>query len=276
MFHNIGVVLRPSTPQIKNRYIYIKDILSKKYGVNLFLDSISAGMIGFIGKPFEHLCELSDMIISLGGDGTLISLARRSYKFKKPILGVNMGNLGFLTDIGIDEFETVIDDIFAGKFHIENRMMIEIEFGDTKLYSFNDIVIKKDSFSTMIQIEAFVNKKLFNRYYGDGLIVATPTGSTAYNLSSGGSILYPLANSFILTPISPHSLTQRSLVLPTDFELELMTTDIDAVVVIDGQEIYQFPHGGIKIRIINDGVQMIHRLDKTYFDILKEKLNWGV
>jgi NAD+ kinase len=276
MFHNIGIVLRPSTPQIKSKYIHIRDILSKKYSANVYLDSISAGMVGLIGKPFEHLCEISDMIISLGGDGTFISLARRSYGFKKPILGINVGNLGFLTDIGINEFEKVIDDIFAGKFKIENRMMIEIEFGDTKLYAFNDIVIKKDSFSTMINIDAFLDKKLFNRYYGDGLIVATPTGSTAYNLSSGGSILYPLANSFILTPISPHSLTQRSLVLPTNFELELSTTDIDAVLVIDGQEIYQFPHGGIKINIINNAISMIHRLDKSYFDILREKLNWGI
>ncbi|HIE35189.1 MAG TPA: NAD(+) kinase, partial [Campylobacterales bacterium] len=143
--------------------------------------------------------------------------------------------------------------------------------------SFNDIVITRESISKMIHIDAFIDKKWFNTYYGDGLIVSTPTGSTAYNLASGGPVVYPLTNAYILTPISPHSLTQRPLVLPADFEIEIKTQSKNGLMVIDGQEIYEFsPNDTITIKRAKIGAKLVHRLERNYFEVLRKKLHWGM
>jgi NAD+ kinase len=128
----------------------------------------------------------------------------------------------------------------------------------------------------MVHFNAFVDGKPFNTYYGDGVIISTPTGSTAYNLSAGGPVLFPLTQVFALTPISPHSLTQRPVVLPGHFVIEMKTTDASALVVVDGQDIYDFGNDDIiRIRLSGKSAQLIHREEFNYFDVLKEKLNWG-
>ena len=239
---------------------------------------------GSISK--EEIFEKSDFLIAIGGDGTLISLARNSFAYQKPILGINAGNLGFLTDISLAEMLNFIDKLITKDYRIDDRIVLEIEL-TTKdktqsLIAFNEIVLTRPVINSMIDIDAYATSNLgkiqhrhINSYFGDGLIVSTPTGSTAYNLSAGGPILFPLTKAMILTPICPHSLTQKPIVLPDDFELALKSSDT-ATIVIDGQDTYAFTkEDSIKIKISKKPIQLIHRSDRNYFDVIKQKLNWG-
>ncbi len=275
----VGIVLRPSTPELKALFYQVKSAF-ERHGAEVLIDAISAGMIGVLGQEFSAMCDKSDILVCIGGDGTLISLARRSYSYHKPILGINAGTLGFLADINPAETDAFIDKLYEGEFRIDERMMIEGVLSGTKerkeLYSFNDIVISRPSISKMVNIDAYIDKKWFNTYFGDGLIVSTPTGSTAYNLAAGGPVTFPLTDAFILTPICPHSLTQRPLVIPADFEIEIKTPDKESLVIIDGQEQYEFgPEDSLLIRKAPIGARLIHRMERNYFDVLREKLSWG-
>jgi len=156
-------------------------------------------------------------LVSLGGDGTLLSLCRRSFAYKKPILGIYAGNLGFLTDIKSSEIEAFVEKIFTKEYRIDTRMLLEVTLHkksfdiEEKLVAFNDVVFSRAKIAGMTTIRAYIENELFNSYHGDGLIVSTPTGSTAYNISAGGPIVYPLTEALILTPVCPHSLTQSLL-----------------------------------------------------------------
>ncbi len=273
----VGIVLRPSSPDIKDIFLKVKQAFEKE-DIEVFIDSVSASMIGVLGQDFDILCKKSDILVSIGGDGTLLSLVRRSYKYHKPVLGIYVGKLGFLTDVLPEEIEDFVKKLKKKKFRIDNRMMMEANINGSKkrFYSFNDIVITRESISKMIEVDAYIDKKWFNRYYGDGLIISTPTGSTAYNLAAGGPVVYPLTDAYILTPICAHSLTQRPLVLPADFEIEIRTKSTKALMVLDGQEIYRFtPNDSITIKKAKEGARLIHRLERNYFELLREKLNWG-
>ena len=275
----IGVVLRPSTPELKESYFKLEKIF-KKYNIKVTLDSISGGMIGAMGMEFDLLCENSDALVTLGGDGTLISTVRRSFKYDIPIFGVYAGSLGFLADINLDELDAFVSNLVKNSYRVDERSILEAQFIQNEkeviLYAFNDIVLTRPSVSNMIHIETLVDSKAFNTYYGDGVIVSTPTGSTAYNLSAGGPVLFPLTNVFALTPICPHSLTQRPVVLPGKFSIEMKTPQDKALVIIDGQDKLELEIGqSIHIKLAKKKVKLIHRDEFNYFDVLKEKLNWG-
>ena len=269
-----GFVLKPkNTIALKEVFLKIKSIFEKK-GIDVLLESVSAKAIGLLGVEFDEMCKEVDFLVALGGDGTLISLARRAYKYDKPVLGINAGNLGFLTDINPENIAEFLDKFLKGEYRIDERMVIEIDYQGKKLYAFNDVVISKDVISSMIHIKIDTNESFLNTYHGDGLIISTPTGSTAYNLSAGGPVVYPLTEGFILTPICPHSLTQRPLILPSNFELEAEVKEKTAKLIIDGQEIYDMT-SNIKIKKAQKPAKLIHRLERNYFDVLREKLNWG-
>ncbi len=274
----VGLVSKPMDRSLVGYYEEIHKALLA-HGATLLVEKSSAECLGCEGVSFETMCEESDFLISLGGDGTLIALCRQSFAFNKPVLGIHAGQLGFLTDIQTDEISTFIEDIFNEKYRIDMRMMLEISLHvganiQTRV-AFNDIVFSRSKISHMSTIKAYVDGSLFNSYYGDGLIVSTPTGSTAYNLSAGGPVVYPLTEALILTPICPHSLTQRPLVLPVDFELSFTSSD-DTVIVLDGQETYAM-HAieKVSVKIATRGAKLIHSVDRNYFDVLKKKLHWG-
>jgi len=274
----IGITLRPDTPEIRDYYQEVEKFLKSKNIVTL-LENRSAKMIGKAGTQFKQMCQKSDILLSIGGDGTLISLARRSLEYQKPIMGVNMGKLGFLTDYHSSEFKDAINDILRGEYKVDIRMALEIkakleEYKGGEFKAINDLVIRHKK-AKMIKTKLIIDKEIINSYYGDGLIVSTPTGSTAYNLSSGGPVVFPLTEALILTPICPHSLTQRPLVLPVDFEVELRSND-RTLIVVDGQDIYEMgDYDFVEIKVAQKGAKLIHRLERNYFDVLKEKLNWG-
>jgi NAD+ kinase len=239
-------------------------------------------MIGVEGLSFDKMCEEADFLVSLGGDGTLLSLVRRSYGYHKPVVGINAGNLGFLADITIDDVDTFLEQLFAGEYRIDTRMMIEgclktKEGKEQKFFAFNDVVITRPVVSRMAQIHAAIDGEWFNTYKGDGLIISTPTGSTAYSLSAGGPMMYPLTQAFILTPILAHSLSnQRPLVVPADFTIELSSPDEKVIAVIDGQDNYEMHEGDmLTIRGAAEGAKLLHRKERNYFSVLREKLSWG-
>jgi len=273
---NIGVILRPQSPELKNVYFKIEAMFLEK-NINLILEENSANMIEKQGIDFDTLCKKVDFLISIGGDGTLLGLARKAFKYDLPVLGINLGTLGFLTDLSMEQLPKFIDDLLKDDYKINPRMIIEGQIKDKKFIAFNDIVISRKNLSTMLEVRAKIDKKAFNTYFGDGLIVSTPSGSTAYNLSVGGPIVYPLTNAFIITPIAPHSLTQRPIVVPADFEIEFkVTKDTGAVVIIDGQELYDLNKDEIiKIKIATKKSKMLHRSSRDFFEVLSEKLRWG-
>jgi NAD+ kinase len=272
-----GLVLRPNSPEIRETYLRIKEAFETA-NIEVLLEKSSAAMIDLEhGHDFDALCKQSDFLVSIGGDGTLISVVRRSFEYDIPVLGIHLGTLGFLTDITLADLPAFLEKLKLDLYRIDNRMIIKGSAYNNTFWAFNDIVISRKSISNMLRVDAKIDGKLFNSYYGDGLIISTPTGSTAYNLSAGGPVVYPLTDAFIVTPVAPHSLTQRPLVLPADFEIEFFIPDsLGAVVIVDGQDIYDVPaNESIKIKIASKKAKLIHRQERNYFEVLNKKLQWG-
>ncbi|XOB61637.1 NAD(+)/NADH kinase [Campylobacterota bacterium DY0563] len=272
-----GIVLKPESPEIKDEYLKIKNCFNQ-YGIELILEKNSAKMIGLDeGLILKDLCDEVDFLVSIGGDGTLLSVVRNSFEFSLPILGIHMGTLGFLTDVLVEELDPFLNDFKKGNYKIDNRMMVECHVDNKCFVAFNDIVISRKTVSSMIKIKAKINGISFNSYHGDGVIISTPTGSTAYNLSVGGPIVYPLTEAFIITPVASHSLTQRPLVMPADIEIEFKIKDAQgAVLLIDGQDSYEVDDGTvIKFTIANKKAKLIHKTKRNFFEVLNDKLGWG-
>ncbi|MDR2639276.1 MAG: NAD(+)/NADH kinase [Helicobacteraceae bacterium] len=274
----VGARLRPNSPQLRDYFLELRLFLDA-LGVETLIGEECAKMIDLSGVDDYTLYSRSDFLISIGGDGTLIALARNSFKYDKPILGVNMGTLGFLTDIQASEIKSAIERILKHDYAIDKRMIMQInaEVGGKKqvLHAINDLVVRHQKMR-MIHIDLIVDGTLANTYYGDALIVATPTGATGYNLSAGGPIVFPYAKNFIFTPICPHSLNQRSLVLPTSFDIELRIREKEGVMIIDGQDMTPIDASDrLAISMSDSFVKMIRRPERNFFSAIRAKLNWG-
>ena len=279
-YSSAGFTLKPDAPELRETFLDIKAKF-EKYGIKVYISKESAKMISLNdGIDFDKMCKSCDFLVSLGGDGTLLSLVRRSYKYGKPVAGINAGNLGFLADVTISEVESFLQQLKNGECRIDERMMIsgKIEGAnkEIKFYGFNDVVVTRPTISKMATIETFVENDMINRYRGDGLIISTPTGSTAYNLAADGPVMYPLTKAFILTPICPHSLTQRPLVMPADFTIKIKTPNKKLLVVIDGQDSYELDRDDVlEIRGACKSAKLLHRKERNYFRVLRDKLSWG-
>ncbi len=227
--------------------------------------------------------ELADLIVVLGGDGTMISTARLTGKREVLVLGINYGSLGYLTEFRIEEMYDALDAIFEGNFAIENRVMLDAEHwrnGEclTTGRVLNDVVINKAALARIIEIEVELNEQYVNSFRADGLIVSTPTGSTAYNLSAGGPIVYPSMNAVVITPICPFTLSNRPIVMPDNAEitLKLINNSEDVVLTFDGQIGYELkPQDVVKIRKSATSFNLVQPPNRNYFDVLRNKLKWG-
>ncbi|HPS86817.1 MAG TPA: NAD(+)/NADH kinase [Spirochaetota bacterium] len=239
-------------------------------------------MAGFISNEADFL-NSPDLVIAIGGDGTFLKTARMFLENGSPIFGINRGKLGFLTEFNPDEYEKFLLQILDENYTTAERNVMEAVHNKNgtsqSLYFFNDAVISKGAFSRAIQIELHVNDLFLNRYSGDGLIIATATGSTAYSLSAGGPIIVPDSNDvFIVNPVCPHSLSIRPIVLPAASNLRARTlTDMtNLLLTIDGQEAIEFSAGDeLLFRKTDKKMKLILHPEKNYFSILREKLNWG-
>lgn len=222
----------------------------------------------------------SDLAISVGGDGTFLNVAERIGRRGIPILGLNTGRLGFLADISEGEIESAIDEILQGNYTVEERSQLKMKIG-TNLqgdshYALNEIAVMKQDSSSMITIHAWLNDEYLNTYQADGLIVATPTGSTAYSLSAGGPIMMPQTNNIILSPIAPHSLTVRPMVIPDDYVITLQVESRNKhfLVALDGRS-HVAEECRFEIKKADFAVKIAKRISHTYFDTLRNKLMWG-
>ena len=228
--------------------------------------------------------ENAELIVSIGGDGTMLQSAKLAYEYDIPITGINKGRLGFLTDINPQEAENVLDEIMSGNYKTESRMLIEafISTNTTNKsigYAFNDIVINRKETGRMIRVETTIDNSFINTHEGDGFIVATPTGSTAYSLSCGGPILKPDVEALLLVPICPHSLNDRPMVVSSSSEITLRydsEQNVSAGIDLDGDTVSELKMGDdLVIKKAAKSISLIHPENYDYFDNLKSKLLWG-
>nr|WP_315110698.1 NAD(+) kinase [uncultured Campylobacter sp.] len=254
----------------------------KAQGIELLLEEDGAEFFGLKPHTLAEILKKTNFLISLGGDGTLIGLARLLSDKNAFILGINAGTLGFLTDVQPSEFAKFLKEFLRGEYEIERPFLLEVilENGSGKIVrktAFNDVVITRSHISSMAKIDAFLNRKYFNTYYGDGVIVSSAVGSTAYNMSANGSIVYPLCDVFCVTPICSHSLTQRPLILPKEYLVSFKNAGNSEVsVVIDGQDVFDMAEfHSVSVKISHAKANLIKRRNYDYFDVLKAKLRWG-
>src|SRR5882762_2212871 len=231
----------------------------------------------------EKLAVNADLILVLGGDGTMIATARVMGDTEVPVLGVNYGGLGYLAEFRIEELYSALESILAGNYRLDKRVMLGVELlrGDKSVARnrvLNDVVINKSALARIIEIEAYLNQQFVNAFRADGLIVSTPTGSTAYNLSAGGPIIFPSMNAVVITPICPFTLSNRPIVVPDEsvIELRLKTENDDVALTLDGQVVLPLhPEDRVIIRKSRTTFNLVQPMNRNYFDVLRDKLRWG-
>lgn len=231
----------------------------------------------------EQISSQVDLLLVLGGDGTLLAAARSLGDRHVPILPVNLGGLGFLTSVTLEEVYSVLTEVFAGKQETDERILLQAEvIRGTKVAergrALNDAVLNKSALARMIDFDLHIDGVFVSRYKADGLIISTPTGSTAYSLAAGGPILYPALNTFLITPICPHTLTNRPLVIPDTCRMEVTyhAEQESVFFTLDGQVGFELePSDRIVVRKAPTTLRLIRPRNKDYFQILRSKLKWG-
>lgn len=283
MLKKIGVFAKKNHPDVEQ----IASIIVKRFlavGIEVLMEDSLAEQVGQVnGFSSEEIPAQVDLIIVLGGDGTLISVARLIGEAQVPIVGVNLGQLGFLTEITREELPEMLDRLIAGDYRVSERMMIDafIHREDRvvgKYTMLNDAVINKGALARIIDMETYVDGRHLSTYKADGLIVSTPTGSTGYSLAAGGPIIYPEINSLLITPICPHMLTNRPIIIWSRSVIEIEVKFQDDVVFFtaDGQVGHKLlPGDRVEIRRSELRTRLVSSPSREYFQILRTKLSWG-
>lgn len=283
MLKKIGIYAKKNHPDVEQIAI---DICARFHrdGIEVLLEDSLAELIGQInGHAGEDIPGLVDLIIVLGGDGTLISVARQVGGLNVPIVGVNLGRLGFLTEITRDELPGMLEALIADDYQVSDRMMLDATIrrhGEIvgQYTVLNDVVINKGALARIIDLDTYVDGRPLSSYKADGLIVSTPTGSTGYNLAAGGPIIYPEINSLMISPICPHMLTNRPIVLWSRSVIEIDVKFEDDVVFFtaDGQVGRKLlPQDRVEVRRSESRTRLVNSPSKDYFEILRTKLSWG-
>ena len=227
----------------------------------------------------ETLVRDSEIVIALGGDGTILRAASLVQAVSTPILGVNLGRLGFLADSAPEELEDAIGRLIQGDYRIDDRLALEATVGETTAFSLNEIVIEKGVLARLIELKTWIGDVPVSSFWGNGLIVSTPTGSTSYSLSAGGPVLHPSLDSIIITPICPHSLSQRPLVVPADQQIcvQVVAEHADIILTADGQTVKNMvPEDRVTIRRSERRVRLINLQGLSFYELLRRKLDWNV
>ncbi len=258
----------------------------REHDVSVRLDRAAAALLEVEGEgvPREELAPQVDLLVVLGGDGTLLSVARSAAAAGVPVFGVNYGSLGFLTATPRNELLEATELILAGKYTLSDRCMLRAEISGPErseplVYDvLNDAVINKTELARIVELSATVDGDLVSRFRADGLIVCTATGSTAYSLAAGGPIVMPEVDAIVLTPICPHTLTNRPLVVPGSAVIEIRheSPDQQVILTLDGQEgVILGPGETVTVRRAPKTLRLLHPLPRSYFDVLRTKLQWG-
>jgi NAD+ kinase len=276
----IGILTKPSAPNMRQRVEQVQDWL-KIHEKIVLLDSTD--MPPSPSCPERQLiAKRADLLIVLGGDGTMLSGARLVEERGIPILGVNMGGLGFLTETHFEDLPIALEKIFAGEFHLDTRLMLAVQIrrADQIIGNYtalNDIVVSKGHLARMISTTVSVNDAFMTNMQSDGLIVSTPTGSTAYSLSTNGPILDPSLEALLINPICPHTLSHRPFLAPSTVSISIQLTSQErAMATVDGQEGEEILTGDIvDIHASKHRTQLIRFPGRSYFEVLRTKLRWG-
>jgi NAD+ kinase len=283
-FRNIGIISRPRRSNLSE---VVPPLLSwlEERGIHVAYDQETAGSLTepSEGRSREQVAAASDLLLVLGGDGTLLAAARVAAPRNIPILPINMGSLGFLTSFMLEELYPALEDILTGRLTMSERVMLhaELQRGDKildKQTVLNEVVINKGALARMIELELNIDKDFVCRYRADGLIIASPTGSTAYSLSAGGPIVHPSVESFIITPICPHTLSDRPVVVrdTSIIEVKLSAGTESVFLTLDGQKgIPLQATDRVRVSRAQQLLKLIQTPNKSYFEILRNKLKWG-
>ena len=279
---SIGIIANIKKPQTKQ---VVEDIVhwAEENKVNFFLDQELSPLVDYRDKlsPRENFSQLCDMIISLGGDGTMLASARAVGQHPTPILGINLGGLGFLTEITSNDLDKTLERLKQKDFFIEKRMVLETEVEGLKKfdqYALNDVVIDKGEVARLFQMNLYANDEFICSYSADGLIISTPTGSTAYCLAAGGPIINPKTNVIIVTPMCPHTFASRPIVFSDNENLKVVVelAHREAVLTIDGQVAFALKSGSsVLVRKAKHSVNLVKFKERSFYDILRRKLHWG-
>lgn len=280
---SVGILTKPKFPEVKTTLQGVVTWLRAR-NIDVLLDTTSATFLGEqSGIQKTQLAGKADVLLVLGGDGTMLNAARLAGERSIPILGVNMGGLGFLTEVRLENLYPSLDRVFANDFVLDERLMLKTHVhrhGETVARGvvLNDVVISKGTLARMIELKIAIQGQFVTNLRGDGLIVSTPTGSTAYSLSAGGPIINPAVQSLILTPICPHTLTHRPLIVPGNVEVEVTLTSKDdgAMATLDGQVGIAMTQGDTAVVQASDHrTRLIRFPESHYYEVLREKLKWG-
>jgi len=281
--NTVGIISKPGVPEAEQLVPQLIAWLAER-GIRVRRDQETAAYAGtHDGMAREDVPEGADLVIVLGGDGTLLSAARAIKSREVPLFPVNLGGLGFLTAISMDEIFPELERAFRGEHRIGKRKLLEAELlrGDRQIGRYdalNDVVVTKSSIARMIDLDTHVDHMFVCRYKADGLIIATPTGSTAYSLSAGGPIIFPSVGAICLTPICPHMLTNRPVIVPDTSAIRIIVQaeDDSAFLTIDGQIGEPLQKGDqIICRSSNYALMLIRPPRMLFFDVLRQKLKWG-
>lgn len=285
----IGIIAKQNKPEavpiVKNLVEWLHPKKIEVYIDEGMVKNFSPSLIGVYLNSIkrEEIPNYVEMIIVLGGDGTLLSVARLVRNHEVPILGVNLGGLGFLTEITLEELYRVLERVIQGDFITDERVVLNaavIRRGErmAEFTVLNDAVINKGALARIIDLETTINGEYLTTFKSDGLIISTPTGSTAYNLSAGGPIVYPSLHCIIITPICPHTLTNRPIMVPDDVKIRaiLKTKQQEVILTLDGQQgFYLEFEDVVEVRKAESRILLIKSPYRHYFEVLREKLKWG-
>lgn len=278
----IGIIAKTDKPQAVEVSGKLINWLKGK-GVEPVIDEGLGTILGLEGScPRSEVASRSDMLLVLGGDGTLLAAARMAGTSGIPLLGVNLGSLGFLTEITLEELYPALEKVFSGEFEIEERVMLSVRIirNGARVGSYtvlNDVVVSRGSTARIIDLETKVNGDYLTTYKADGLIVSTPTGSTAYSLSAGGPIIYPSLHVFTLTPICPHTLTNRPVIISDDalVTISLLSKE-DVLLTTDGIAGPALHYGDtVEVGKAESTIKLIKSPYRNYYEVLRTKLKWG-
>lgn len=275
----IGIVANVAKENVSIQACRLKNWLQER-AVSVFLHRELASACGEKeGYEIEELARLCDLLTVMGGDGTILWTARQTKEVPIPLLGINLGQFGYLAEVNLGEMYDAFSAILEGRFQTEERMMLDIEDCFARRWTIlNDAVINRGNLSRIVEIETFVDGAYFTTYKADGLIVSTPTGSTAYSLSAGGPIVFPRHESIIVNPICPHTLTNRPVILPgsSRITIVLRSKEGGATLTLDGQVLVNLKSGD-KIEITRSPhvTVLVVSPHRNYFEILRSKLGWG-
>ena len=282
MFREIGILVKEDLSDgIDNEALNLMINSLSNLDINLYIDkSSNIKNENFTVLEHKEYVKKVDIVVVFGGDGTLLNAARKYLNYDIPILGINMGNVGFLTDISTDNFEKTFKEVLDGNYKIEERNLVSAKFGNNHLYGLNEVVIHSGAYAQLMRYRLNVNDKVVYEQRSDGLIIATPTGSTAYALSAGGPIIHPSLDVWTILPMLPQSLSSRPFVISTDEKVEMDLFDgpnENAKICVDGQDDIDIPYGEkILISKMEKTLKLVHPNDNDFFEACREKLGWSL